>query len=102
MAKTLKLKESKYQLAVFCVTCVVTYECCHIDPCQSGYFDNTQFDVRRAGMWPSLRSTEKSVNTPVMLLAANLLADSTAWSREATLNTIPANDVTKYTSRTNR
>ena len=75
--------------------------------CQSGYFYNTQLVVRRAGLWPSSRSAEKSANTPVTSLAANHVhfdvqnptADSIAWSREASLNTIPAIDVTIYTWR---
>ena len=73
-------------------------------------YHNTQLVVRCAGMWPSLRSAEKPANMPVASLAANHshfnvqnpTADSIAWSREASLNTIPAIDVTIYTSRHQR
>ena len=62
----------------------------------------THLVVRRAGMWPSSRSAEKPANTSVASLAAyhfnfyvkNPTAYSTTWSREASLNTIPAIDVT--------
>ena len=64
---------------------------------------NTQLVVRRAGMWSSSKSAVKPANTPVTSLAANNVhynvqnpaVDSTAWSREASLNTIPAINVTK-------
>ena len=53
-------------------------------------------------MWPSSISAEKPANMPVTSLAANHVhfnvqnptAHSTAWSREASLNTIPAIDGT--------
>ena len=57
-----------------------------------------QLVVRRAGMRPSSRSAEKLANMPVMSLAANHVhfnvqnptVDSTAWSKESSLNTIPS------------
>ena len=73
--------------------------------CRSGYFYNMQLVVRRARMWPSSRSVKTPANTTVTSLAANHvrfnaqnpMADSTAFSTEAILNTIPAINVTKYT-----
>ena len=61
--------------------------------------------VHRPGMWPSsLANTAKS---PVTSLATNHIhfdvqnptVYSIVWSREASLNTIPSIDVTKYTWR---
>ena len=73
--------------------------------CSGQVFYNTQLVVHRAGMWPSSKSAEKPANTPVMSLVANHVnfdvenptAYSTEW--EASVNTIPAIDITIYTSR---
>ena len=73
-------------------------------------FKKTQLVVRRPGMWPSSlihREAGQHDQVAMTSLATNHVhfdvknstAFSIACSMEASLNTIPAIDVTKYTSR---